>query len=85
MGCSLGHMLQIDLPSTRLGEPSPVPGGGWSAGAELRALFYFLEVFLSFLHLMLQPVGGLGFAFCVFVTVWRHALRSRWPFRGLGP
>ena len=25
-------------------------------------------------------VGGLGFEFCVFVAVWKHALRSEWPF-----
>ena len=25
-------------------------------------------------------VGCLGFEFCMFVTGWRHALRSEWPF-----
>ena len=28
----------------------------------------------------LHVVGGLGFEFCMFVTGWRHALRSEWPF-----
>ena len=31
-------------------------------------------IFLAF------DVGGLVFQFCVFVTGWRHALRSEWPF-----
>ena len=32
--------------------------------------------------LLAYVVGGLGFEFwfCVFVTGWRHALRSEWPF-----
>ena len=27
-----------------------------------------------------QPIMELSFEFCVFVTGWRHALRSEWPF-----
>ena len=25
-------------------------------------------------------IGGLGFEFCVFVTGWRHTVRSEWPY-----
>ena len=45
-------------------------GGGWSAGAELRAAFYFIS---SFPFLLAFDVGGLGYEFCVFVAGWRHA------------
>ena len=48
-------------------------GGGWSAGAEFRAVFY---LFSSFPLLLALDVGGLGYEFCVFVAGWRHALRS---------
>ena len=48
-----------DRPSTRPGEPSF--GGGWSAGCELRAVFYFISSFIF-------AVGGLGFVFCVLVA-----------------
>ena len=51
--------------------------GGWSADAELRGVFCFI---LSLPFLLAFAVGGLGFEFCVFVSVWRHALRSEWPF-----
>ena len=37
-------------------------------------------LFCSFPLLFVFVVGGLGFEFCVFVTGWRHALRSEWPF-----
>ena len=49
---------------------------GWSAGAELRAVFYFIS---SFPFLFAFDVDD-DFAFCVFDTGWRHALRSEWPF-----
>ena len=52
-------------------------GGGWSAGAEFRAVFYFIS---SFPLLLVFVVGGLGFEFRVFVAGWRHALGSEWPF-----
>ena len=58
MGC-LGHTLQIDLPRDGLGEPSPVTGcveGGGVAGAELRAVFYFIS---SFPFLFAFDAGGL--------------------------
>ena len=48
-----------------------------SAGAELRAVFYFIS---NFYFLFVFAVGGLGFEFCVFVAGWRHALWSEWPF-----
>ena len=48
---------------------------GWSAGAELQAVFYFISSFYSAL-----AVGGLGFEFCLFVAAWRPALWSEWPF-----
>ena len=54
-------------------------GGGWSAGAEFQAVFYFI-LFSSFPLLLAFVVGGLGFKFFVFVAGWRHALRSEWPF-----
>ena len=34
----------------------------------------------SFPFLLAFGVRGLGFEFCVFVAVWRHAIRSEWPF-----
>ena len=34
----------------------------------------------SFPFLNAFVVGDLGFEFCVFVTGWRHAFRSEWPF-----
>ena len=37
-------------------------------------------LFSSFPSLLAFVVGGLGFEFCMFVTGWRHALRSEWPF-----
>ena len=37
-------------------------------------------LFCSFPLLFVFVVGGLGFELCVFVTGWRHALRSEWPF-----
>ena len=37
-------------------------------------------LFSSFPFLLAFDVGGLGFEFCVFVTGWRHALWSEWPF-----
>ena len=37
-------------------------------------------LFCSFPLLFAFVVGGLGFELCVFVTGWRHALRSEWPF-----
>ena len=37
-------------------------------------------LFSSFPSLLAFVVGGLGFEFCMFVTSWRHALRSEWPF-----
>ena len=37
-------------------------------------LFFIFPLLLAF------DVGGLDFEFCVFVTGWRHALRSDWPF-----
>ena len=40
-------------------------GGGWSAGPELQAAFYFIS---SFPFLLAFDVGGLGFEFCVFVA-----------------
>ena len=50
-------LVAADRPSTRLGEPSPVPGhveggGGWSASAELRAVFLFISSFPFLLRLM---------------------------------
>ena len=51
-------------------------GGGWSAAAELRAVFSFISSFpfLAF------AVGGPGFEFCVFVTgVGLHG-GIEWPF-----
>ena len=67
-----------DRPSTRLGEPSTVPGrvegGDQPVLVSSSVLFYFL-VFLCF-----SVVGGLGFEFCLFVAGWKHALRSEWPF-----
>ena len=39
-----------------------------------------VDLFSSFPLLLAFVVGGLGFEFCVFVTGWRHALRSEWPF-----
>ena len=35
-----------------------------------------LYIFSSFPLLLVFVAGGLGFEFCVFVTGWRHALRS---------
>ena len=52
-------------------------GGGWSAGAEFRAVFYFIFLF-SFAFCV--RCWGPRFEFCVFVAGWRHALRSEWPF-----
>ena len=37
-------------------------------------------LFSCFPFLLAFDVGGLGFEFCVFITGWRHALRSEWPF-----
>ena len=39
-----------------------------------------LILIFSFPLLFAFVVGGLGFQFCVFVSGWRHALRSEWPF-----
>ena len=64
MGC-LGHLLHdmgslghyaADRPSTRLGDPSTVPGhveGGGQPVLSCEQCFVLLQVLLSFLHLML--------------------------------
>ena len=79
---SLGHSLQIsDRPSTRLDEPSPVPGrvevGAWSARLQpvlsCEQRFILLQVCLSFLRLML--LGGLDSELaCTSPVAWWHAL-----------
>ena len=38
---SLGLTLQVDLPPGRILPCTGMCGGGWTAGAELRAVFYF--------------------------------------------
>ena len=52
-------------------------GGGWAAGAELLAVFWFQCFAFPFCCLLL---GALCFEFCMFVVGWRHAFRSEWPF-----
>ena len=42
--------------------------------------FFGGEGFFCFPSLLALDVGGLGFKFCVFVTGWRHAFWSEWPF-----
>ena len=39
-----------------------------------------MDLFFKFCYLFPFAVGSLGFEFCVFVTGWRHALQSEWPF-----
>ena len=66
---SRGHTLQIDLPRDWANlHCTGTCGGGWSAGAELRAVFFC--PFCCF------AAGGLDCGFCVFVIGWRHALWS---------
>ena len=67
-------------PSTRLGEPSTVPGrveGGGHPVLGYEQCFIFIS---SFPFLLAFAVGGLGFEFRVFTAGWRHAVRSEWPF-----
>ena len=73
-------MTDAYRPSTRLGEPSTVPGRVEGGDQPVLSFEQFFIVFSSFPLLLAFDVGGLGFEFCVFVAGWRHALRSEWPF-----
>ena len=72
--------MHIDRPSTRLGEPSTVPGRVKGGGQPVLSFEQCFILFSSFPLLLAFDVGGLGFEFCVFDASWRHALRSEWPF-----
>ena len=67
-------------PSTRLGEPSTVPGRVEGGGQPVLSFEQCFILFSGFPLLLAFVVGGLGFEFCVFIAGWRHALRSEWPF-----
>ena len=83
----VGRPHAADRPSKRLGEPSTVPctmmcGGGWSAVAELRAVFFLLfqvfpEVSLSF---CVSCRGPRFRVLCVRRRLEAVALQSEWPF-----
>ena len=67
--------------STRLGEPSTVPGRVEGVGQPVLSFEQCFILFSILFSLLLAfDVGGLGFEFCVSVAGWRHALRSKWPF-----
>ena len=72
-------MLQIDLPRdwASLALHRDVLEGGGQPVLSFEQCFI---LFCSFPLLFVFVVGGLGFELCVFVSGWRHALRSEWPF-----
>ena len=75
---SLGRTLQIDLP--RDWANLALHRDVWRGGQPVLSFEQCFILFSSFPLLLAFDVGGLGFEFCVFVAVWRHALRSEWPF-----
>ena len=46
----------------------------------VRTFFCFISCYP---FLLAFEVGGLRFELCLFVTGWRHALRSEWPFNNI--
>ena len=62
------------------GEPTSVPGRVEGGGQPVLSFEQCFILFSCLPLLLAFVVGGLGFEYYVFVTGWRHALRSEWPF-----